>query len=286
MTGPSTKNKLLLGGSLAVSAALFLAILTHPLKPEDTLSRIQNLGTLRVGYAITPPHTFLTPEGHPTGESVQLVHQTASALGLKQVEWILTGYGSLTGELTARRFDLVACGTFPDIVNYPQITQSIPTFTTQSTLLVQTNNPLQLHSTLDLLQHPTARVAVISQSVQESQLLQNGFPADRLISAPNTVAAHAMVQLSAADAFLLPQTSAQWILQHHPNTTTQPSSPLPNTPTQPTSPIQGGFLFHKSDASLLQAWNHALTQTLNSREYQKLAHEFDLLPNAPPDGTP
>ncbi|MFM1942720.1 MAG: hypothetical protein RI897_1702 [Verrucomicrobiota bacterium] len=286
MTGYCTKNKLLLGGSLSVGAALFLAILTHPFKPQDTLSRIQNLGTLRVGYAITPPHTFLTPDGHPTGESVQLAHQAATALGFKQIEWILTGYGSLTDELIARRFDLVACGTFPNTDGYPEITNSIPTFNTQSTLLVQTNNPLQLHSTLDLLQHPTVRIAVISQSIQEAQLLTNGFPEDRLISAPNTVAAHAMVQLSAADALLLPQTSARWILQHHPNNTTQPASPFSDTLTQPTTPIRGGFLFLKSDAPLLQAWNHALTQTLISQEYQQLAREFGLLPNESTDGTP
>ncbi len=286
VTGYNPKKKWFVGGLLSAGAALFLTILTHPLRPDDTLSRIQKLGTLRIGYAITPPHTFLTPEGRPTGESVDLAHQVASTLGVENVEWLLTGYGSLTDELIARRFDLVACGTFPHTDGYPDITTSIPTSSTHSTLLVQTNNPLQLHSTLDLLQHPTVRIAVISQSIQEAQLLTNGFPEDRLISAPNTVAAHAMVQLSAADALLLPQTSARWILQHHPNNTTQPASPFSDTLTQPTTPIRGGFLFLKSDAPLLQAWNHALTQTLITQEYQQLAREFGLLPNESTDGTP
>jgi polar amino acid transport system substrate-binding protein len=287
VTGSSTKTKILLGGSLTVGTALFLAVLTHPLRPKDTLARIHNLGTLRVGYAITPPHTFLTPDGHPTGESVQLVHRVASSLGIQKVEWLLTSYGSLADELIARRFDLVACGTFPSTNGYPEIIQSTPTLRTHSTLLVQNNNPLLLHSTLDLIKHPTARVAVISQSTQESRLLQNGFPNNRLVTTPNTTAGHALVRLSAADAFLLPQTSARWIQQKTPSTHTQIADPFSDTLTESTNPpVLGGFIFLKSDANLLQAWNHALENVLKSKEYHRVSDEFGLLPDESPATTP
>ncbi|MGA1239054.1 MAG: transporter substrate-binding domain-containing protein [Limisphaerales bacterium] len=234
-----------------------------------------------------PPRTFLTPEGRPTGESVDLTHQVASALGVENVEWLLTGYGSLTDELIARRFDLVACGTFPHTDGYPDITTSIPTSSTHSTLIVQRNNPLEIHSTLDLLQHPSIRVAVISQSPQETRLQQTGFPKDRLISAPNTTAGHAMVRLNAADAFLLPHTSAHWILQQQPVNPTQLATPFSDTLNQSTNPASpGGFLFLKSDIRLLKAWNQALAQVLQSREYPQLAREPGTQPNEIPLRTP
>ncbi len=71
MTGYSPKKKWFVGGMLSAGAALFLTILTHPLRPDDTLSRIQKLGTLRIGYAITPhvpssPRKVAPPENPST----------------------------------------------------------------------------------------------------------------------------------------------------------------------------------------------------------------------------
>src|SRR5699024_7051272 len=75
----------------------------------DLLSRLQEAGTITVGFAGEAPYSF-EEDGELTGATVALHREIFGELGIDEVEGVAVDFGSLIPGLTAERFDAVSAG--------------------------------------------------------------------------------------------------------------------------------------------------------------------------------
>ncbi|MBL8112631.1 MAG: transporter substrate-binding domain-containing protein, partial [Acidobacteria bacterium] len=148
-------------GAIAWAAIAFL-------DRDRSLERPLRSGVLRVAYAVEPPYAYVGADGQVTGESPELARRVIGGLGIPEVRFIQTEFGSLLPGLQAGRYDVVASGMFITPERARVVSFSIPTFRVRQGLLVREGNPRDLHSYRDAVASPEVRVAVVSGSVEET----------------------------------------------------------------------------------------------------------------------
>ena len=97
------KRKLKIVGLVIVivvgfSTATFLLFFS-----DQSLSRLQQAGVIRIGYTVEAPYAFLKPGGEVTGESPEVAKQIVARLGIRHIEWRQVEFGALISELEAGR---------------------------------------------------------------------------------------------------------------------------------------------------------------------------------------
>jgi ABC-type amino acid transport substrate-binding protein len=78
-----------------------------PPKPDDTWTRIQNEGIVRIGVdPSSPPFVVDDGQGNLSGIDVELANELADRWGVR-VQWVYTGFDGLYDALNGGQFDLV-----------------------------------------------------------------------------------------------------------------------------------------------------------------------------------
>jgi polar amino acid transport system substrate-binding protein len=169
---------------------------------KDLIERARERGVIRVGFANEPPYAFLDPEtGELAGEAPAVARMVLDALGVERIEGVLVEFGALIPGLQAGRFDMIAAGMYitPDRCGAVAFTQ--PTYCVGEAFLVAEGNPLELHSYADLIAHSTARLGLVSGTVEVGYAEALGVPEDRIVMFPDMASAAAGVAAGRADAF-------------------------------------------------------------------------------------
>src|SRR3546814_3933855 len=91
------------GGPRLCAALALLLLATGPALAETTLERVQQTGTVRIGYANEAPFAYTTLDGKITGESPEIARVIFAKLGVEKVKGVLTEWGSLIPGLRAGR---------------------------------------------------------------------------------------------------------------------------------------------------------------------------------------
>jgi len=112
---------------IVIVAALSTAIVLR-FPWDQSLTRLQREGTIRIGYAVEAPYAFLKPGGEVTGESPEVAKVIVGRLGIRHIEWRQSEFGSLISGLEAGRFDVIAAGIFITPERARRISFSEPTF--------------------------------------------------------------------------------------------------------------------------------------------------------------
>ena len=73
-----------------------------------SLDEIKETSHIRIGYANETPFAFTETDGRVTGESPEIAKVIFEKMGIKQVDGVLTEWGSLIPGLRAGRFDVPA----------------------------------------------------------------------------------------------------------------------------------------------------------------------------------
>lgn len=272
-TGVKPSRWLVLAGILALVG---VGVWWGPFKPEDggALDRAIETGVIRIGYAVEAPYAFLDEAGHVTGESVEVARYVAGKLGIPKIEWRLTEFCDLIEGLESGRYDLIAAGMFITPERAKRVAFSVPTFQVAAGLLVRVGNPADLHSYEDLVQHPSAIVAVLTESEEERSLIDMGFPERRLLRVPDAAAGRAAVHSGVADALALSALTIRWMYARSGPIATQMASPFSQSRTGPVPLSMGGFAFRKEDRRLLEAWNSALLPYVGTEAHLGLVEPF------------
>lgn len=75
---------------------------------ESALHRIQRAGTIRVGWALWYPWTYVDEKTKKiTGMSPDVFEEMAKALGNVKIEWVADSWGTLSAGLQADKFDII-----------------------------------------------------------------------------------------------------------------------------------------------------------------------------------
>jgi polar amino acid transport system substrate-binding protein len=192
---PTRRNFIRLAAMAASAAPLSVRALA-----ASTLERARQDGFIRVGFANEAPFGFATPDGKLTGEAPEVAKAVLKAIGIPQVDGVLTEFGSLIPGLKARRFDIIAAGMFITPKRCAEILFSEPSYGIGQAMLVKAGNPKKIVDYGSIVANKELKLAVMAGAVEAGYAKDAGVPQGQLVVLPDQSSLLAAVQAGRADA--------------------------------------------------------------------------------------
>lgn len=242
---------------------------------DRSFTRLKREGNIRIGYAISPPYAFVTPDGRVTGESPEVARRIVARLGIPHIQWRQVPADALISGLESGRFDVVASGMIITPEREKHVCFSEPTFHASEGLLVRKGNPLNLHSYLQPLTLIHIRFAVVTGSLEETVLKLMGLPKNQVVFVPDILSGRAAVESGIADGLAVSSPTIRWMVLNNELGETEIAKPF----TQPVLAKKenlgyGAFAFRNGARQLQSAWDNAMGTFIGSREHLKLISQF------------
>lgn len=243
---------------------------------ESTLERARREGVIRVGFANENPYAFAQPDGTLSGEAVEVARAVFQALGIAEMEGVLTQFGSLIPGLQAGRFDVITAGMYITPTRCEEVLFADPEYQVGEALMVQAGNPLNLHSYEDIAANPDVRVGTGAGYLEIDYMLAAGVSEDQIQEFPDDPSGVAGLQAGQIDAW----TGTRPTLLITLGTTDDPNLELADPFEQPTVDGEavisyGGAAFRYDDMAFREAFNEELQNLKDSGELLNLIGQFE-----------
>lgn len=238
----------------------------------DTLSQFKKQGYIRVGFANEAPYGFADANGKLTGEAPTVARAIMKKLGVKDIQGVLTEFGSLIPGLAARRFDMIAAGMFITPERCGQILFSNPDYLAAEGLAVKKGNP---HNLSDYASVASAgvKLGVETGAVEGDYAKQGGVKSSQIQQFPNGPTGMQALTSGRIDAFSLTALSLQYLIS---TGSYKGLDVVSFVPKDKGKPIQtcGGYGFRKGDQSLVDKFNEQLAAMQKSGELATMVKSF------------
>lgn len=243
---------------------------------ESTLERARREGVIRVGFANENPYAFARPDGTLSGEAVEVARAVFQALGITEMEGVLTQFGSLIPGLQAGRFDVITAGMYITPTRCQEVLFADPEYQVGEALIVEAGNPLDLHSYEDIAANPDATVGTGTGYLEYDYMLAAGVAEDQIVTFPDDPSGVAGLQAGQIDAWTGTRPTLLITLQ----TTGDPNLELADPFEQPVvdgEPVisYGGAAFRFEDLEFREAFNEELQNLKDSGELLELIGQFE-----------
>lgn len=185
---------------LLLGTATVLALGLNTAANSADLAEIQKSGTLRVAVANEIPYGYMDLDGTAKGVGPETITHIAKQLGIDNIEWTTTNFGSLIPGLQADRYDVVAAEMAILPQRCEQIIYSEPNSSYGEGLLVAKGNPKDIH---DFESFATSgnKVAIMAGADQLEMLQAMKVPADAMVTISSNSDAISTVSSGRADAY-------------------------------------------------------------------------------------
>jgi polar amino acid transport system substrate-binding protein len=267
MTMKSISRRALIG----LVAGLVTATTIGFAEAETTLEKAKREGFIRVGFANEAPYGFATPDGKLTGESPEVVKAILDKMGIKQVDGVLTEFGSLIPGLQAGRFDIIAAGMFVNPKRCQQIQFSEPTYGIGQAFLVAKGNPKGVKDYGSVAANKDLKLAVMAGAVEAGYAKDSGVDEGQLVVLPDQSSLVKAVQAGRADAAALTALSIADMASK--NDGVESTEPF-GTVAGKSVVGHGAIGFRQDDKDLYEAFNAELKKFIGSPEHIALVTPF------------
>lgn len=251
---------------LALACSLLAA---STLAQAQTLDRIKDSGSVRIGYANETPFAYTALDGSVTGESPEIVKKVFERMGASTIAPVLTEWGSLIPGLRASRFDLIAAGMYITPERCKQVLFTDPHYQLPDTLLVKTGNPKNLHSYEDIA-GSGAKVAIMAGTVNLGYARAAGIQDSQILQVPDTTAQLQAVRAGRADAAVGTQLTMKGLADKG----GAGVEAIDEFKDDPAHTGYGALAFRPEDKDLRDAVNAELKQWLGSEEHLATVEPF------------
>jgi ABC-type amino acid transport/signal transduction systems, periplasmic component/domain len=272
----------LLAGFVCVGVIVALTTYAPAFFQEDrSLQRVVSSGVITVGYSIEAPHAFLTPEGHVTGVSPEIVRHIMGKLGVRDVRWRKCEFGDLINELEAGHIDMIAAGMVVTPERMQRISFLPVVFADPPSLLVLKGNPKNITHYRQFVDDSSLRIAVLLGAVEEDTYKGLGVAPARVFAIPDVPTIRAAIAGGVVDAVALPLSIVSKMAADDRLGRTEVNESYQNPPEG--IPCSTAFACRKEDLSLLRAAARELDAFIGTEEYLSLISSFGLTEsNVPP----
>lgn len=260
-----------LRGAAVAVALVATALLSFSASAAGTLERAREQGYIRVGFANEAPYGFATSSGKLTGEAPEIAKYVLQQLGIKEVDGVLTEFGSLIPGLKAGRFDMIAAGMFVTPKRCQQIDFSNPTYKIASALLVKQGNPKNLHRYEDIAANPDIKLAVLAGAVEKGYGRAAGVKDSQFVTLPDPPSMLAAVQSGRADAAALTTLSISNLAEKGEGV--EVVGPIDKAGDKSVVGY-GAFGFREADDAFRDAVNAQLAKLIGTQKHKDLVWEF------------
>ncbi|MBF8756234.1 ectoine/hydroxyectoine ABC transporter substrate-binding protein EhuB [Pseudomonas guariconensis] len=266
MSQPSPNAVSPLKRLLVACAAIGLAASAQ----ATTLDTIKENSRIRIGYANETPFAFTETDGRVTGESPEIAKVIFQKMGIKQVDGVLTEWGSLIPGLRAGRFDVIAAGMYITPARCKQVIFTDPQYALPDTLLVAAGNPKGLHSYADIAKHPDVKLAIMAGTVNLAYARESGVKDEQILQVPDTTAQLQAVRAGRADAAVGTQLTMKGLAKKGGDKV----QAITDFTDDPAHTGYGALAFRPEDKDLRDAVNAELKRWLGSEEHLKTVAPF------------
>lgn len=255
----------------AVGLAMGLAASAH----AASLEQIKKDGYIRGASANEVPYSFMDESGAAKGIGPDVAAAVLKSMGVKEVDWTVTPFGSLIPGLKAKRFDFVAAeqNILPERCKQVQFTT--PNSSYGEGLLVPKGNPKKLHSYEDIKKDPSLKVAIVSGADQLDFFHGLGIPESQIVMIQANADALSTIQTGRADAYAATELTVAKLVQG--STNVEHAEPFTDPVINGKSVRSyGGFDFRPEDKELYKAFNTALEAFKKTEDYKKILMSYGL----------
>jgi polar amino acid transport system substrate-binding protein len=241
-----------------------------------TLEQAKKAGFVRAANANEVPYGYMDADGNAKGIGPDVAKEVMKSIGVAEIDWTVTPFGSLIPGLKAKRFDMVAAeqNILPDRCKQVEFTE--PNSSYGEGLLVKAGNPEKLHSYDDFKKNPKLKVAIVSGADQIDFLHGMGIPDDQIVIIQANADAPSTVRTGRADAYAATELTVAHLVQVSSEGVEQ-AKPFTDPVIDGKSVRSyGGFTFRKQDGGLYKAFNKALVEFKKTDAWAKILTSYGL----------
>lgn len=235
-----------------------------------SLDEIKETSRIRIGYANETPFAFTETDGRVTGESPEIAKIIFEKMGIKQVDGVLTEWGSLIPGLRAGRFDVIAAGMYISPARCKQVIFTDPQYALPDTLLVAQGNPKNLHTYADIAGNPDVKLAIMAGTVNLAYARDSGITDAQILQVPDTTAQLQAVRAGRADAAVGTQLTMKGLAKKGGDKV----EAISDFTDDPAHTGYGALAFRPEDKALRDAVNAEMKKWLGSEEHLKTVAPF------------
>ncbi len=182
----------------ALAAAMVLGVASQA--GAASLKEIKDRGHIRVAVANEIPYGYTDLDGQVKGIGPDVARHVMEQLGIPEIKWVTTNFGSLIPGLRADRFDMVAAEMAILPQRCKEVLFSEPNSSYGEGLLVAKGNPDNLHS-FEAFAKSDKKIAIMAGADQLEMLQALGVPADRMVTIATNADAISTVSTGRAAAY-------------------------------------------------------------------------------------
>ncbi|TCK28048.1 amino acid ABC transporter substrate-binding protein (PAAT family) [Ancylobacter aquaticus] len=243
-----------------------------------TLQDVKDQGYIRAATANEVPYSYMKDDGTSAGIGPDVANAVLKKMGITDVTWSVTPFGTLIPGLKAKRYDFVAAEQNISPERCKQVAFTEPNSSYGEGLLVKTGNPKKLTTYADIAKDPSLKVAVVSGANNIDFLRAVGVKDDQVIFITANADALATVR-NRADAYAATELTVASLAKGQDGV--EQVAPFTD-PVVDGKPVRnfGGFAFRPEDKELYGAFNAALVEFRTTDEYKKILATYGLSPES------
>lgn len=261
-----------------ISAAALALSATFGVAQATSLEDVKKNGYIRGASANEVPYSYMDESGAAKGIGPDVATAVLKSMGVNEIAWTVTPFGSLIPGLKAKRYDFVAAemNILPD--RCKQVSFTEPNSSYGEGLLVPKANPKKLHAYEDIKKDPSLKVAVVSGADQLDFLHDLGVPDSQIVMIQANADALSTIQTGRADAYAATELTVSQLIKSA-GAGVEQAEPF-SDPVIKGKPARsyGGFDFRPDDEDLYAAFNTALEAFKKTDDYQKILLSYGLSP--------
>ncbi len=213
--------------------------------------------------------------GEAQGIGPDVAEAVLANMGITDIEWTVTEFGSLIPGLIANRFDLVAASQAVLPARCEQVSFSKINSSYGEGFLVAAGNPKDIHSYQDFVDNPDLKLGIVSGADQLDFAQAYGLDESQIV--PLNANADAPSALTAGRIDAYGATGLTVVGLAEGNDRVEPAQPFED-PVVDGEPVRsyGAFTFSQDDAEFLEAFNTELAAFQETQEYRDILHSHGL----------
>jgi polar amino acid transport system substrate-binding protein len=239
---------------------------------ENILTSLQDKGHVKVGFANEKPYAY-EEDGELKGAAVDIAKAIFKNLGVEEVDGHLSDFQQLIPGLNAGKFDVITAGMAITPDRCTNVAFGEPEMKYGEGLIVESGNPMNLHSYQDIAANPEITVAVMSGATEKAFLLAEGVAESQIRMVPDIPASFSAVESGRAHA----TTGTEMTIKMALESSNQDKLEFVNDFEQPNIegvPSYGAAAFRQDNEALKDAYNTELKKLKKSGELAAIIEPY------------
>jgi polar amino acid transport system substrate-binding protein len=260
--------------TIAASALAVLLLGSLAIGQVD-LDKVKQTGTIRIATANEIPYGWIDESGEARGIAPDVAEAVLERMGIENIEWTVTEFGSLIPGLMANRFDMAAASQAILPARCEQVIYSIPNSSYGEGLLVRADNPKDIHGYEDFVDDSSLKLGIVSGADQLDFAHAYGIGENQIVAIPSNTDALSAVATGRVDAYAATGLTAARLAQN--SDRVELAQPFTD-PVIDGTPVRswGGFTFNKRSTEFRDAFNEVLAEFQQTEEYREILRSHGL----------